>query len=94
MDAIAWLIDTVVEIFVWLLLARVILGWLVQFNVVNTRNQFVNMVGGFLVQVTEPALKPIRRVVPSIGGIDISPVVLLLLLIFLKRLLFQYVIYS
>ena len=94
MYAIAWLIDTVVQIYVWLLLARVILGWLVQFNVVNTRNQFVGIVGGFLFQVTEPALKPIRRVVPLIGGIDISPIVLLLLLVFLKRLLLEYVIYA
>jgi YggT family protein len=93
MNSIAWLISTVVDVYVWLLLARVILGWLIQFNVVNTRNQFVNMVGGFLYQVTEPALRPIRRVVPLLGGIDISPVVLVLLLVFLRNLFFEYVMF-
>ena len=91
MISLGWLIYTVVDIYVWLLLARVILGWLIQFNVVNTRNQFVNMIGGFFYQVTEPALKPIRRVVPLLGGIDVSPVVLILLLIFLRSLFFEYV---
>jgi YggT family protein len=93
MNSLAWLISTVVDVYIWLLLARVILGWLIQFNVVNTRNQFVNMVGGFFYQVTEPALKPIRRVVPLLGGIDISPVVLILLLVFLRNLFFEYVVF-
>jgi YggT family protein len=91
MNSLAWLIDTVVSIYIWLLLARIILGWLVQFNVINTRNQFVGMVGGFLYQITEPALKPIRSVVPQVGGLDISPVVLVLLLWFARNLLFEYV---
>ncbi|MGH6931354.1 MAG: YggT family protein [Dongiaceae bacterium] len=91
MHSVAWLVDTVVSIYIWLLLARIILGLLVQFNVVNTRHQIIGTVGGFLYQITEPALKPIRRVVPLLGGIDISPMVLVLLLYFLQNLFFEYV---
>jgi YggT family protein len=87
MSAIAWLIDTVVDIAIILLIAQVILSWLVAFNVVNTRNPFVNTVGRFLYQVTEPALRPIRRIIPSFGGIDISPLVLALLLGFARILI-------
>jgi YggT family protein len=87
MAAIAWLIDTVVDIAIILLIAQVILSWLVAFNVVNTRHPFVNTVGRFLYQITEPALRPIRRVIPSFGGIDISPLVLALLLGFARILI-------
>lgn len=87
MYAIAWLIDTVVDIAIILLIAQVILSWLVAFNVVNTRNPFVNTVGRFLYQITEPALRPIRRIIPSFGGIDISPLVLALLLGFARILI-------
>jgi YggT family protein len=85
--AIAWLIDTLVDIATVLLLAQVILSWLVVFNLVNTRHPFVNTVGRFLYQITEPALRPIRRVIPSLGGIDISPLILMLLLWFLRILI-------
>ena len=87
MAAIAWLIDTVVDIAIILLIAQVILSWLVAFNVVNTRHPFVNTVGRFLYQITEPALRPIRRVIPSFGGIDISPLALALLLGFARILI-------
>jgi YggT family protein len=85
MEAIIWLVDTVIRIYIWLLIASVVLSWLVAFNVVNTRHPFVNTVGRFLYQVTEPALRPIRRIVPSFGGIDISPVVLALIIEFARR---------
>ena len=87
MEAIAWLIDTIFKLAIFLLLAQVILSWLVHFNVVNTRHPFVNSVGRFLHQVTEPALRPIKRVVPTLGGIDISPLILLILLGFLRILI-------
>jgi YggT family protein len=87
MYAVAWLIDTIVDIAIILLIAQVILSWLVAFNVVNTRNPFVNSVGRFLYQVTEPVLRPIRRIIPSFGGIDISPLVAALLLGFLRILI-------
>ncbi|MGH6929729.1 MAG: YggT family protein, partial [Dongiaceae bacterium] len=82
-----WLLDTVIWIYIWVLIASAILSWLVAFNVVNTRNAFVNAVGRFLYQITEPALRPIRRIIPSFGGIDLSPLVLALLLGFLRILI-------
>jgi YggT family protein len=87
MYAVAWLIDTIVDIAIVLLIAQVILSWLVAFNVVNTRNPFVNSVGRFLYQITEPVLRPIRRIIPSFGGIDLSPLVAALLLGFLRILI-------
>jgi len=87
MNAIAWLIDTVFQIAIVLLIAQVILSWLIYFNVVNTRHPFVNAVGRFLHQITAPALRPIKRVVPALGGIDISPLILILLLGFLRILI-------
>jgi YggT family protein len=87
MTAIAWLIDNLFQIAIVLLIAQVILSWLIHFNVVNTRHPFVNAVGHFLYRVTEPALRPIKRIVPSLGGIDISPLILILLLGFLRILI-------
>lgn len=84
------LIDTVITLYIWLLIASAILSWLVAFNVVNTRNRFVYAVGDTLYRITEPALRPIRRVLPNLGGIDLSPVVLILLLVFARNLLFEY----
>lgn len=87
MNAVAWLIDTVFQIAIILLIAQVILSWLIYFNVVNTRHPFVNAVGRFLHQITAPALRPIKRIVPPLGGIDISPLILILLLGFLRILI-------
>lgn len=90
MIAFANLINAVISIYIWLLIANAILSWLVAFNVINTSNQFVNAVGLFLHRITEPVLRPIRRVIPNLGGIDISPIILILLLFFLRDLIFQY----
>ncbi len=87
MYAILTLIDTIVSLYVWVLIIWVIMSWLISFNVINTQNRFVYMVGDFLHRVTEPALRPIRRIVPLLGGIDISPVLLILLLYFVQNLL-------
>ena len=89
MLAILKLVDTVVDIYIFLLIASAILSWLVHFNVVNTRNRFVYVVMDFLYRITEPALRHIRRVMPLLGGIDVSPIVLILALIFLRDLLFE-----
>ena len=89
MYAIFWLIDTVLGIFIMLVFAQVVLSWLVGFNVVNTRNRFVYIVGDFLHRVTEPALRPIRRLLPNFGGLDVSPVVLLVVLYFIQLLLIR-----
>src|SRR3546814_10493281 len=87
MNSLLWLIDTVISLYIWLLIISAILSWLIAFNVVNTRNRFVYLVVDFLYRVTEPALAPIRRFLPSLGGIDLSPMVLILLLIFVRNLL-------
>ncbi|MCR9257243.1 MAG: YggT family protein [Alphaproteobacteria bacterium] len=79
------LIDTVISLYIWALIISAILSWLVAFNVINTSNRFVYMVGDFLYRVTEPALRPIRNIIPNLGGIDISPVILILLLVFLRN---------
>ena len=82
------LIQTIVlalDIYWWLLIAAAIFSWLYAFNVVNSRNQVVGMVGNFLFRVTEPALRPIRRFLPDLGGIDISPIILLLIIFFVRQ---------
>jgi|TARA_B110000014_G_scaffold100851_1_gene69280 YggT family protein len=89
MQAFLWLISTVIELFIWCLIISAILSWLIAFNVVNTQNRIVFMIGDFLHRITEPALRPIRRFLPNLGGIDISPIVLLLLLFFIQRLLIE-----
>ncbi|PCJ57415.1 MAG: hypothetical protein COA65_09535 [Rhodospirillaceae bacterium] len=90
MYSILLLLDSVITIYIWFLIGSVILSWLVSFNVVNTSNRFVSMVGEFLYRITEPVLRPIRHFLPSLGGIDVSPVVLILVLVFLRNLLFEY----
>ncbi|MCR9213357.1 MAG: YggT family protein [Proteobacteria bacterium] len=91
MESLLLLISSVITIFIWLLIANAILSWLVAFNVVNTQNQFVSAVGNFLYRITEPPLRPIRKIIPTFGGLDVSPIVLILLLIFLRNLMFEYV---
>ena len=80
-------IDLALDIYTWILIASVIFSWLFAFNVINGRNQFVAMVGDFLHRATEPALRPIRRILPDLGGIDISPIILLLIIFFIRQLM-------
>jgi YggT family protein len=87
-----WLIETLVTIYIWLLIAQAVLSWLLAFGVVNRYNRAVSLIGDFLYRVTEPALRPIRNILPSFGGIDISPIILILLLLFLERFLLYYVV--
>ena len=91
MRALLDVILIALQLYIWLLIAQAVLSWLIAFNVVNTRNQFVAMVWDFLYRITEPALGPIRRLLPNLGGIDISPVILILLIIFIERLIEIYV---
>ena len=88
MNPFLWLVDTVITIYIWLLIAAAVLSWLIAFNVVNTRNQIVASIGEFLYRITEPALRPIRNLLPNLGGIDISPVILILLLLFIRQFIF------
>ena len=90
MSSIIILISQIIEIFIWCLIAQAILSWLVAFNIVNTTNNFVSLIGNFLYKITEPLLRPIRGILPDFGLIDISPVILIILLIFFRNLLFEY----
>ncbi|HJN03599.1 MAG TPA: YggT family protein [Alphaproteobacteria bacterium] len=87
MVALFQLIDTVITLYIWALIISAVLSWLVSFSIINTQNRFIFLVGDFLYRITEPALRPIRRFIPNLGGIDISPIVLILLLVFLRNLL-------
>jgi Predicted integral membrane protein len=80
-------IDLALNLYTWVLIASAIFSWLYAFNVINSRNQFVNAIGTFLYNVTEPVLRPIRRIMPDLGGIDISPIIVLLIIFFLRSLL-------
>ncbi|MBN9552847.1 MAG: YggT family protein [Alphaproteobacteria bacterium] len=84
------LIQTIVmalDIYWWIIIASAIFSWLYAFNVVNSRNQFVGTIGNMLYRLTEPALRPIRRFMPDLGGIDISPIILLLIIFFIRQFL-------
>ncbi|MBB4631574.1 YggT family protein [Sphingosinicella soli] len=76
----------VIQLVIWIIIAQVIISWLVAFNVINTSNQFVRGLLNGLDRLTEPMLRPIRRVLPDLGGIDLSPMVLILALILIQRL--------
>jgi YggT family protein len=73
----------VIQLYIWVIIASAIFSWLIAFNVVNTSNRFVYSVAETLYRVTEPALRPIRSILPNLGGIDISPVILILILMFI-----------
>ena len=91
MRAILDIILIVLNMYIWLLIAAAVLSWLVAFNVVNARNQFVAMLGDFLFRITEPVLRPIRNMMPSLGGIDISPVIVILIIILIKDVIVRYI---
>lgn len=90
MRALLEVILIALQLYTYLIIASAILSWLVAFNVVNTRNDVVRSIWNFLDAVTEPALRPIRRILPNLGGIDISPVILILLIIFIQKLIIDY----
>jgi YggT family protein len=85
------LIDKVIDIYTWIVIASAIMSWLVAFGVINVRNQFIRVVVDLLYRLTEPLLRPIRRFLPNLGGVDISPIILLLGLYFIQSLLHEYV---
>ena len=84
MLAVWQLIDKLIGLYMFIVVVSVVLTWLVQFKVVNTSNQLIYMLGDFLYRVTEPLLKRIRSVIPPIGGIDLSPLILLVVLWFIQ----------
>ena len=89
MHAVLHLILLVIRIYIWILIAQAILSWLLAFGVINRYNRAVSGIGDFLYRVTEPALRPIRAFLPNFGGIDISPIVLILILYFLSDLIVE-----
>lgn len=90
MTSLVILISQIIEIFIWLLILQAILSWLITFGVINTNSNIVNMIGNFLYKITDPLLRHIRNFLPDIGGIDVSPLILIILLIFFRNLLFEY----
>jgi YggT family protein len=91
MRALFEVIDIALSLYMWIVIIMAIFSWLIAFNVVNTRNPAVAMIGDFLYRITEPALRPIRNFLPSLGGIDISPVILFLIIIFIQRVIELYI---
>lgn len=90
MRAILQALLIALQLYQWIIIASAIVSWLVAFNVINTRNDFVRGIWNFLYQVTEPALRPIRRILPNLGGIDVSPIILLLILFVLQQWIIDY----
>jgi YggT family protein len=84
MESLLNFIMKVITLYMGIVITSVILSWLIAFDVINRRNQFVYMIHDALYRLTEPALRPIRRILPDLGGLDISPVILILGLIFVR----------
>jgi YggT family protein len=91
MRALLDVIVIVLNLYIYIVIAAAILSWLVVFNVVNPRNQFVAMVGDFLYRITEPVLRPIRNMLPPMGGIDVSPIILFLIIILIEKVIEYYI---
>ncbi len=90
MISLLQLIDLLLNIYSWVLIAYVIFSLLMAFGVINVYNKFVNVVFEFLQRVTEPVLKPIRRILPDMGGIDLAPLIVLIAIWFIRSLLWEY----
>ena len=89
MKSIFILLDSVITIYIWIIIINAILSWLVAFNILNTQNRFVFSVLDTTYKLTDPALNKIRRFLPTFGSIDLSPVVLILFLLFIRNLIFE-----
>ena len=89
MKSIFILLDNIITIYLWIIIINAILSWLVAFNVLNTQNRFVFSVLDATYKLTDPALNKIRRFIPTFGSIDISPLVLILILMFLRNIIFE-----
>ncbi|MGA7810257.1 YggT family protein [Bradyrhizobium sp.] len=87
MRAVLEIVELILQLYVYLLIASAILSWLIAFNVVNTRNQLVAAIAEFLYRITEPVLAPIRSFMPNLGGLDISPIILIIIIIFIQKII-------
>ena len=89
MKSIFILLDSIITIYLWIIIINAVLSWLVAFNILNTQNRFVFSVLDTTYKLTDPALNKIRSFIPTFGSIDVSPVILILLLMFLRNLIFE-----
>jgi len=89
MKSIFVLLDSIITIYLWIIINNAILSWLVAFNILNTQNRFVFSVLDTTYKLTDPALNKIRRFLPTFGSVDLSPVVLILFLMFIRNLVFE-----
>ena len=89
MKSIFILLDSIISIYLWIIIINAVLSWLVAFNILNTQNRFVFSVLDATYKMTDPALNKIRRFIPTFGSIDVSPVVLILILMFLRNIIFE-----
>ena len=89
MYSILMLIDRIIDIYVWVIILSAVLSWLVAFDIINMRNRFVYLVGDALNRITEPVYRPIRRFLPDMGGLDLSPLIVILGLWFLRDLMWE-----
>ena len=87
MIALLQTISMLLNLVWWVFLIMIIMSWLISFNVINTRNQFVASVWRILNQITEPILRPIRRIIPPVGGLDLSPIIVFVIIFFLQNLI-------
>lgn len=83
-------LDAVLALYVWVLIISAVLSWLIAFNVINTHNRFVYTLSDILYRLTEPVLRPIRNIMPNLGGIDLSPIIVILIIMFLRTLMRNY----
>jgi YggT family protein len=91
MRALLDVILVILQLYWWVVIAMIIMSWLISFNVINTRNQFVDQVWRTLNALTEPVLNPIRRIMPNFSGLDISPIILFLIIIFIQQVIGHYI---
>ena len=89
MYSVLMLIDRIIDLYVWVIILSAVLSWLVAFDIVNMRNRFVYLVGDSLNRLTEPVYRPVRRFLPDMGGLDLSPLIVILGLWFLRDIMWE-----
>ena len=90
MHPVLWLIVTIIDIYFWILIAMVVVSWLTAFNIINRSNNVVRQISYALYRLTEPVLAPIRRIMPNLGGLDLSPIIVILIIFFIRNLMREY----
>ena len=87
MGSLIWLVLMLIKIALWIIIVQAVLSWLIAFDVINRRNNFVNQLWSGLNRLTDPIYRPIRRIMPDLGGIDLTPMVVIIALLFLERII-------